>query len=252
LFSYSIERFRREWLMLTVSVVLYFALSLGGSLLAAIPQTAGERYGFTAPTVIVLCVMYGASYAIQGIALLGMTRVVVDVLQGGHADPVRVFSQTRKVGRYLLQLLVIVTAMVLFVGAFLGLAAIIAIARGAPPTIDGLLPGPFTGEAAVLFLIAAAIAIGLGVYLFIPAYFASLELVLSDRIGPIDALRNCYAVVRGRRLIAFGVLIAMGVLALLGMLACCVGFLPAFAFSMLLYAGLYLSLRNGAALPVPD
>jgi hypothetical protein len=252
LLDYSVQRFRREWLMLSISALLVLVIAMAGSVVQIIPQLVAERLGSPRAVVVVGVVGYVINFAFQGIVSLGMSRIALDVLQGQPADPVRVFSQLRKIGRYLIQGLILITFASLFAGAYLAIALVVAVVRSGEPTLDALFSAPSGWEAATPFLIAGAIAIVPAFYLFTPFYFVPVELALGERIGAVGAIRNCFAVLRGERLSAIGVLIMTGVVTFIGVLACCVGFVPAFGLATLLYAGVYLALRGGAALPIPD
>lgn len=183
-----------------------------------------------------------------------MYRVALDVLHGMHADPARVFSRGRKIGRFLLQILAMLAVVVPFGVACVVLAGIVVLASGGVAALENVLRGTPTDDAVNPYFVVPAVLLALAAYayLLIPLIFAQIELALRDHIGPVEAIRNAFAVARGRRLIAIVTGIASGIVGVIGALACCVGVFPAYGLSMLLFAGTYLALRNGAALPVPD
>jgi hypothetical protein len=251
LFDYSLACFRRQWLMLSVAGLLFFVIGMAGSFVGAAVQAVGEGIGTRGAEIIAIALAQVGNVAVQGIATLGIYRVALDVLQGGSADPARMFGEAWKIGRYLLQLLIVGALAVLCAVPYFGIVALIVF-RITGENLDSFVSGTVSGDAVIPLVIAAAIAIVPATYFFIPAYFGPVELVLNHRLSARDALRNSYAVLRGGRLAALWAWMVMGVIGIAGLLACCVGIFPALAFSMLLQTGLYLTLRTGAALPVPD
>ena len=252
--DYSWQRFRSEWLMLSLAALLTTVVSLGASFVQVIPQTMIERMDAPIIGLVLIVPLYVGNVLLQGLVALGMYRVALDVLQGLRADPVRVFSQARKLGRFVIQAFVMLALVLAWGAACMVLAVIVLFARGGLVALENIVRGTPTGDAAEPYLLVSALLLAMVgfVYLLFPLWFAPIELALSDRIGPIDALRNSFAVLRGRRFTALGTILASAVVGAIGTLACCVGFFPAYGLVMLLWAGMYLALRDGAALPFPD
>jgi hypothetical protein len=82
------------------------------------------------------------------------------------------------------------------------------------------------------------------VYASIGLAFTVVELAHKPEAGAISAMTTSFQLVNGRRWSIAGVLFASGLISGLGALACCVGILASAPLGTLLYAGLYLALRQ--------
>ena len=86
------------------------------------------------------------------------------------------------------------------------------------------------------------------VYVIAGIAFMQAELAFNDDAGPIDAIIYSWRIARGRRWRIIGVgLIAM--LIWMSAMLCGIGLLFGAPFVLLLFAALYLALRNGADVP---
>jgi hypothetical protein len=229
LWNHCFEIFTREWLMLSVGVLVVFGIGFAAQLVASIlpALAAGNQVLQVFLTVVAMV----ANQCVQGVLWLGFLRMLMQMLQGGTADIGLLFSQLHKVGTYLLTLLLIFLVLIVPIGVIAG-AIGFAAARS-------------DSVGAVLVVVAVVLVIPL-IYFLMPLYLLLPEIAHNDRASPLKALRNCYAYARGERLSIFGVGLVGGLVTLAGVLACCVGALPALGLSYLLMTGLYLALRNGA------
>ncbi|MDC0711461.1 hypothetical protein POL68_23520 [Stigmatella sp. ncwal1] len=244
LWDHCFEIFKRQWVMLSLGVLVFMGITLIAQLISNILPLLGDALDSSALSVVLIVASFFVQNVVQGVLGLGLMRMLFDVLHGRRADIATLFSQFHKTGAYLGTLLLIALA-VLAVFGVLGVVLFLIIVPG------GVLPSSLVQMEWEPSRIIAAGVVGLlflpvMIYLFLPLYLIQGELAYEDRPSPLRALRNCYANMRGQRLPVFGFSLVNGLIILAGMLACCVGIIPALGLSYLLMAALYLSLRPGA------
>ncbi|MFL5348460.1 MAG: B-box zinc finger protein [Hyalangium sp.] len=235
LWDYCFEIFKREWLMLSVSILVFFGVAFIVQFIVNLLPLLGAALKSQVTTIVLTILTMIIQQAVQGVLGLGLMRVMFDLLEGQKLDIGRLFSQLHKVGPFLLTMLLVVLMIAIPVGVIGGIIGVARVASGM--AWESLLP----------------VALGLGVlafipllYFLIPLFLLQAEIAYSDEPSPMQVLRNCYAYARGERLSIFGVFLVGILVAMVGMLACCVGVLPAMGMTYLLMGGLYLALRNGA------
>ncbi|NMO18230.1 hypothetical protein HPC49_18200 [Pyxidicoccus fallax] len=256
------EAFKREWVMVSVGVLVVIAASFAGQIVSQILSMMGGVVDNIAVTVLFAIVGYIASTVVQGVVSIGFMRMLMDVLNGGKADLMRIFSQLHKTVPYLLTTLLMFALMLplllVVVGAGLGtLAATVGL--GALDGIDWTaLNGPnpsgqVVEDVASLapgFIAAGLVAVALyifpGLWLITPLLLVQPELAHTENPTAMGTLRRCFAYARGERLPMVGTVLLGSLAMLAGVFACCVGMIPAAGFFNLMVAGLYLTLRNGA------
>lgn len=251
LISYCFELFKREWVMLSISVLILMGVGFVANLLGSVLQSVFTAVG--GKSMVALFAAQGVATIltsiVQGVFQLGIYRINFDVLEGKKADLARMFTQMSKLGRYLLQTLIVLTAFGLPVLIYSGVLYLIA-SRGGQvsfdldhPNFDELGPVLIAGIA-----IGAAIFIPFFIYFGLPIGFASMELVYGD-VDAIEALKRAFVIAKGFRLwlVGYGI-VAFG-LALAGVMACCIGIIPATALISLINAAFYFAIRNGSGLP---
>lgn len=256
------EAFKREWVMITVGVLIVLAGSMVGSIVSQILGAIGGIADHWAITGLFLVIGYILSTVVQGLVSLGFLRMLFDVLQGQRADVGRIFTQFHKAVPYLLTTLLIfalvLPLIVLVLGGALGAAAITGGLSGLQDVDWTALGGDNAGEELVRSFgslgpsLAAMLLVGFGLYIF-PGLWLILPLLLvqpalahSEHPTPMETLRRCFAYARGERLSLVGVSLLGAVIGMAGFLACCVGILPAMGLVQLMMAGVYLTLSNGA------
>jgi hypothetical protein len=254
IWDFCFEAFKREWVMLSVAVLVMVGVSM---VMSAVSQavTGGAAYGGSASLSIARFAMSALSQAIQGVLSMGLLAMVFDVLKGGRADFSRLGSQLSKTGKYLVQLLLLGVVfgvpIVLFFG---GLAAAAIAASGVGfsaqslSNVEGLLEHK---QAIGILVIGVCLAFIPLIYFTLPLTFATMELVHDDDVGPWQAVANAFTIAKDNRLAMIGFGFVEGALVLAGLFACCVGMLPAAALAQMLMACLYLALRNGSGLSSP-
>lgn len=254
--SFAAGRFREEWVMLSIGVLIFYGASIAGGMVGNIVQLVGgaalEKGSMAAVAVVVVgqLMSFAVNFVIQGLLTLGMLRVVLDVLGGKKADLARLFTQSSKLLRH--------------IGAQLALGAVVF---GVMMVPLGLIVGAigatvgFRGlsEDRIAEVITSPIIIALILMLFVVIFaatlvmmqfaLASFELVNSD-CGAIESLQRSWALTRDHRAPTIGFQMMAGLVVVAGVLACCIGLLPAFGMAQLLLGTFYLTLRKGSDLPV--
>jgi hypothetical protein len=251
LWDYCFAAFKRDWLMLSVAMLVGMAAITAANFASNIAGVVMQVTDSFAVIGLLVLLSTVVQVVAQGVMGLGMMRVIFDVLQGGGVDIGRLFSQWHKVGRYLVSIfllfvLLVLPLMLLFV--VLGFVGMMAAGVSMADITSGGVFRTNETAAAIAFVGALVLTFIPALYFSIPLYLLQAELAFNDDVTPVQALRNCYTLARGQRLPMVGVLL-IGVLVLFaGLLACCVGVFPAYALMHLLIGGLYLSLRNGSEL----
>jgi hypothetical protein len=250
--------FQREWLQLCAASLVVFGVGFGVQMVVSVLAVAAQALGDMAAYLAVSLIGGVVQSAVQGVVTLGLIRLLFDVLAGRRMDLGVLFTQFHKAGRYLLGLLIIfAVSMAVAVVTLVGLGLVVAIvALAAVGLSGGELPdmsdpvailGASTGALVGLFVMGVVLLVPL-LYFTLPLVFWQHELAFNDRATAMDALRAGYTLARGQRLSMVGVLLVSVLLLVGGLLACCVGLIPAMAFSQLLLAGLYRALRKGSEL----
>jgi hypothetical protein len=232
LWDYCFAAFKQHWLIISAAILIVGGIGVLTNLVTRLVPLIGNLVDSEAVTVILTIVATVAQNVVQGVLGLGLSRMLLDVLQGKPPNIERVFSQFHKAGTYLLTLLLILLfALVPIGGVTAIIVGLVSASREAGPVI----------------------AIGIGVLAFIPLIYFVLPLVMlqpemafrEQLPSPMQLLRNCYSYARGERLNILGVQLIGGLLVFAGLLACCIGAVPAAGLSSLLTTGLYLALSNG-------
>lgn len=253
--------FVREWLMVCLAAVVFLAIDLvgglvGNALATAVTAALGLEIDPLRPLEnlpllfenVALSQVIGAlvNLPVQGVALVGLYRVLLDVLEGRRADLGRMFSQLHLLPKYLVQqavLFVTVTVPMLMVYGFAGFMALRAsgvdLAEFSVRDVDRLF------SPTVVATVGAAVAVvGVVSLVLLPVLlFAVPELMVSD-CGPLEALRRGWVLGQGQRLRVIGYTFVTGLIWFAGVLACCVGFLAALPVGLLLLLSLFLALRK--------
>ena len=185
---------------------------------------------------------------VQGVLAMGFWAMAIHALHGKPAPIGALFSQINKAVKYILQVLAIWIPLAAVFGA-IG-AAVFFISVG---SIDLDMPLEDAFEAAAPGLwVFLLLSIPIYVYIFLGILFAQLELTFNDSAGPIEAVVYSWRIARKRRWLVLGATIISSLIAMGSMLLCGVGFLFGGPLASLILAALYLALRNGADVPVPD
>jgi hypothetical protein len=234
LWDYSFDVFKRDWVMLAVTMIFFFVIVIVVQFVASILPAIGGAQKNPAFSIILTIASVFVQQAVQGVLGLGLMRMMFDMHQGGKADIGRLFSQIHKTFTYIATLLLVF----LMVGLPIGALAALFIWLGVTMGRDSLAP---------ILVVVSVLAFVPLIYVLLPLTLLQAEIAHNDSDAtPMQLIRNCYTYARNERLSILGVGFVAGLVTLAGMLACCVGVLPAMGLSYLLIAGLYLVLRTSS------
>lgn len=267
LWNHSLEAFQRDWVMLSVAALIFFAFVLGGSLVSNVLTTIVMRVVGLAPggkdsfKYVLASALTGQVFgtiigiAVQGVALVGFYRLMMDAVLGRRVDVGRMFSQLRKLPTY------VVTQLILFAAVWIPTALYFVVLGVLALKVAGLSIDDM-GTRDVMRLFGAGpfaiLMLGLLVYLavfvvvLLPlSLFVVPEIIVSD-VGAVEALRRAWNIGQGMRLPCFGYSLVFGLLVVIGAFLCVLPVLPAMALGGCLLMSLFLAARNGSGLPAPD
>lgn len=236
--SYAWKVFTREWVLLSLAVLVAYVISFGISMITTgirmaifgLNQQSSASMGLGFALQIVHLV-------VQGGIQLGIVKLCLDAVLGRRLDFVDLFRQFSRLPAYLIQLLLLILVIGVPLAVTGGIGAGIGFAS--TKTAEAAIVGGIVG-ASVGFLLALPI--------LLPSVFAHFELLYDRNIGGLASLKNCFTIASGFRaqiflfsLLGIPILVA-------GVLLCCVGLLPAMAFWQLMLGVLYVALRRGSSL----
>lgn len=237
----------RNWVL---AIVLYLIIGFG------IPTALGFFWGafgsfqspsstFSAVDMVMRALMQILQLVLSGIFTLGLWAMAMRGLHGQRATVGTLFSQVSKVWKYVAQ------AIAIAVGAFLLVAPIVVIIVLAfIGPIDRATPiDEIAQKAGGPFLIAFLIALPAYIYVVAGLAFMQVELAFNDDAGPIEAIAISWKMARGKRLVIVGVGILSVFIYAGSLMLCGVGVIFGGPLAMLLFAALYLAVRNGADVP---
>ncbi|QSQ11609.1 hypothetical protein [Myxococcus landrumensis] len=252
LFEVSWAAFKREWVMLTVCALLFLMGVMLGGAVSEVLKLVGEKMGGAASVVFILLGTV-LSWVVQGVAIMGMMRVCLDVIQGQRADVGRLFSQVNKVGAYVVSNLlavaiflpIILLCFAVMVGAFVAVAGISVSDLSSVSDVKQLME--MTQASVLLVAVGLCVLIVAVPSIWIGMPLALVSVALADTENPkvIDTIRKCFGYVKGQRLSMFGAAFLATLILMVSVFLCCLPVIPAMGFFYLLFAGLYLSLSRG-------
>ena len=236
-----------------LALLLYFIIGFG------VPTAFGFIWGLAtgfqepggtlgAADLIVQATLQILQLLLSGLFTLGLWAMAVRGLHGQRATVGTLFSQLSKVWKYVAQSLALAAGVLLLVGPIVlivFLAFIGPVDRSTP--MDEIID-----KAAQPFGIAMLIALPLYVYIVAGLAFMQVELAFNDDAGPLEAIRISWGIARGKRLVTIGVGLLSMFIYLGSLMLCGIGVLFGGPLAMLLFAALYLALRNGADVPPAD
>lgn len=246
------EAFRREWLLLSLGMLLLVAI---GPVFGLVESLVSGALGFAAGdggmAVAVAVGLLATPFilVIQGVMQLGVHRVSWEVLRGGTASFPDFLGQWRKALSYVvLSVLGFLVALATFLYAAF-LSTLIPMFMNLSASLEraglgglGMLTG---GGLSLVVILLSGYALFRMMFLL---SVAMLELACNDAAGPLVAFRNARVITRGQLRWFLLVCFISALLLLLGALMLGIGVLPALALDHLLLVGLYMTLRNGVDL----
>ena len=182
---------------------------------------------------------------LSAIFTLGFWAMACHGLAEGRTRVGTLFSQLSKVWKYIVQAIVVGLGLVLLVAPIL---IVIVLAFVGP--VDRSTPmSEIVDAAGRPLLIALGVLAPFYVYVLAERDPSQHELAYNDDAGPIDAIVYSWRIARGKRLW----IILVGFIATLivggSVMLCGIGILFGAPFANLLFAALYLTLRDGADVP---
>ncbi|MCC6337427.1 MAG: hypothetical protein IT380_25945 [Myxococcales bacterium] len=261
--------FQREWLVLCICSLVFIGMIFAGSLVANVISSLFLRIGgvsgvgrealslkylginFFVGQVVGTLVNIG----VQGVALVGFYRVLMDVLIGRRADVARMFSQLRKLPTFAVtQLLLFAIIWVPSMLYFAGLATAALVASGVSlADLDAVqIDRLFRGASFGIFFLGLLLYLVVFTVVVLPlSIFSVPEIVVSD-CGAVEALKRAWRIGSGHRLAMIGYSFVAGLVMMLSAFLCLVPILAGFALGSSLLVALFLAARNGMDLPAPD
>ena len=233
--GFSWGHFKREWLMLSVALLVYFVVLIGVSFVSQILQAIGNVVD---PKVGIVMLVPGQAIQTltQMILTAGLGLMFWEVFRGRAVDIGRIFSPFSRFSTF-------VVATFVQLGILLAGATVLAIPAGIGYLIgqeNGAIAGVVIGAVLVIFPL---------IWLTIPLMFVPFEVAFGGETSGVQAVKNAFRIVEGQRWSTLGFSFISGVITFVGVVACCVGMIPAAALGQMLLFGLYLALRNGSGLP---
>lgn len=254
LLSRASEAWSRDLGSWVLAMILYGLLGIGipvvlnlvWGLVSAFQQSGADASAvFGAVNVIVQIVLYLVQMVIAGIFSLGLWAMAVRGLHGQRTTVGTLFSQLSKIGKYIVQALVVSLGAVLIL---LPIVVIIWLVFIGPVDLETPM-SEIIDDGGKPFAFASLLLLPLYVYIVSGISFIQAELAFNDDAGPIDAIVHSWRIARGKRWRIIGV----GLLAILilwgSVMFCGVGLLFGAPLAILLFGALYLGLRNGADVP---
>lgn len=268
--DYVFEAWKREWVMLSVAALLFVGIALAAAgvaqaISAVIAAVSGVQDASQNPmgkigafaVTFLLSNAVGTAFNIlaQSVGLLGLYRVIFDVLIGRKADVGRMFSQLRKVPTFVLSSLAMMIAVGIPTLIYFAMVALLVLASVGVQVsqVDPAHWGSLLTASTVAIIAGATVLyVAFALVVFLPlSFFSQAEIALTD-CGPLEAIRRAWLVASGNRLAAIGYVFVSGLVMMIGLLACCIGVLPAMPLGYGLVLAFYLAARNGLNLPKPD
>ena len=228
--------FRDHGLVLSGGSFLYLIVATGFNILERMlfdPNQAPSTGLFAYLLVNLL------SIVVTAWMVLGLLRMAQDALEGRPPDLTTLFSQGRKLWKWLVAILAMGALFAIPCGLLIGLAL------GVGTTLEPRSFGP-------LFLAVFAIAAVPMIYLSLGMSLAICEITYDDEVGPIEAIQRSWRMVRGHRGAMLGIGLVVWLVMVGGVLLCCVGMIPAYGYALLALAVVHRGLRNGMELPDPS
>ncbi len=269
LWNHCVEVFKRDPAMLVVGAVVFFGITMAGSIVAQIISTVVNAIGgftvdqrnpgadwgkFAISLVVAQVVSTLVQVVVQAIAISGYYRLLMDALIGRKADIGRMFSTLKDLGKYVTLQVLLFVAVTVPLMVFVALVTFVGLRSAG---FDFSHPSSFKPEMlftpAVIGLLAGTtlILVVLAVVLLPVTLFAVPELIVG-KCTPMEAIQRTWALGDGQRLRVLGYSFVMGAVVLAGVMACCVGVLAAMPLSYMLLLALFLALRNSSNLPPAD
>jgi uncharacterized membrane protein len=233
--SYAWSRYTEQWLPLlgaSAAMVIgpYAVQALQLFVSAAIVAAGGRATPWLAP--VVALIFFIPQMLVSMAFMLGTLGVAFDVLEGRPPSFEAYFGAMKRSMAAVGQLLLC------YLGALVAFAPL--------GGLGFLIMEVFGQEGLMVYMgLAGLVLIVPGIYVGLGLVYITFELAYDRSVGPIEAIRRSFQIVRGKRLDVFLLSLAQAAVMFLGFLACCVGVFPAMGLAFLIQAAGYLALRRG-------
>lgn len=267
--DYTVDVFKREWVMLSVGFLIMIMVGMvgnvvasfiqnGGMLLSGMGQPAkaddlsslGPLIGFA---VLGQTVGMLINLVVQGAVELGVYRMCLDSIAGRKADLGKLFGELKRLPDFVVARLIVIFGVGVPLVLLLGLVFLVAALAGGLTSLDSIrhLEDAHLGVLPVLIILVGFVGwMVVAMYVSLPINLATMEVVYGGASG-VEALKRAWRLGDGHRFSLFGLNLLAGLIMIAGILACCVGMIPAGGFAMLFNTVLYMALRRGSGLPEP-
>lgn len=266
LWSHAWQAFTRDPLMCIVGGVVFFVMLMIGQAVATLfselvgailglrvdsTNPFGNLGAFVASTAVSQVFGGLVSVLVQGVALVGFYRLLIDVLVGKRGDLGRMFSQVHLFGHFvglqvILFFVVTLPSLLYFGGVGVVAVGMAGLRLGA---LDEMNPERLLNPAIIGLVLLAIVAYLVFLFVILPISLFALPELIVGRCGPLEAVQRAWQLGAGQRLRAFGYSFVAGMVVIAGMVLCCVGLLPALPLATMLLLALFLALRNSSGLP---
>ncbi len=254
LLSRASETWSRDLATWVLAMVLYWLLGVGvpaalgfvWALVSGFQQTGSDPGAmFTAVNGVVQVALQLVQLVLSAVFVLGLWAMAIRGILGKRVTVGVLFSQLSKIWKYILQSLAIWLGAALVILPILVIIFLIFVGP-----VDLSTPmSEIMDDAGMPIAVAFLLVTPLSIYLVTGIAFMQAELAYDDDAGPIAAIISSWNIARGRRWRIIGVGILASFIAGGSLLLCGIGLLFGGPFAILLFAALYLALRNGAEVP---
>jgi hypothetical protein len=260
IWGYAQRRWQGDLGMLSLASLIFGVITGGGTavtsvfstLINAIIGAGGEGGVLTTVVGFVVGQVFGAvvNAVVSAVALTGLYRVLLDVLQGQRADVGRMFSQLHLVPAMVGLQLLLAVVFTLPLGLLMAGAVVAAAASAGIPLADLNADTALTilPRLAAVFALVGPIIVALSIAVLPVTIFAVPELIVGQ-CGPVEAIARSWRLGSGQRMRLLGYGFVSGLVVMVGALACFIGLVPALPLAYLVELALFLALRKSSGLP---
>lgn len=260
--SYAWQRFTQQWPMLVAAFVISTVIIMAGGLVANMFTLVFNKVLFGGPVDVdptvgrlvrdgavgqVFALLVGLP--VQGVAMVGLYRVCLDVALGRKAELGRLFAQLQLVGRFTVAQAVVnlVTLVPTYLVTYGGAWALLRDVR-----VTRLIanPGLYLGQLAGVLVVLTGLLL-FNALVFGPLSFFTIPELIVSEAAPGEVLARAWKLGSGQRLRLFGFALLMGVVLVGSVIACCLPVVAAVPFVILCNSVFFLALRKRASLPAP-
>lgn len=231
---FCFERYAKNFGLLTLTMVVCFGAFFVLNALSTLLMLVGSD-----SMADLWLGMYVLQPLLMSVLILGVLRISLQVARGQPADLSLLWTGLPRWGAFLLVSGAIGAALF---GVELVLLAVFGLGFSSLDANDWTLGTLLLAGASAVVALAVSTYVSLGLVL------ASIEIVAQPELSVRAALKNAWRIAHGERLtLGFG-LFLISLLMFAGTIMCGIGLLFTLGYAAVIFAALYLALRNGAPL----